>query len=434
MPPARRALPIAAACAALLGLAPARALAQGGSRPGPCFAGQSGSPACTVWTGKVRRVIDGDTLTVDLDKDGTKATVRVRMAGIQAMELTDYAAEHRAGECHAVQAADRLQQLSDLARGRVRLAALNPASSSRKRPLRLVAMRIAGRWQDAGRALVTEGLALWLPSRAEWEANRSYSTRSQQAAVDRLGLFAPDACGAAAAPNAPIELWVESDADGDDTVNLEGEWVRIANPDPVNPLPLGGWWVRDSGLRRYTFPPTVAVPPGGAIRVRVGTGTDTFEDLYWNLGDPVFDNWRDDDRYLGDGAYLFDPEGDLRAWMIYPCRWACTDPAQNALAMTAHAAKPEYLVVRNAGTAAIDLRPYRLTVRERAYSFESDATLQPGESVRVYTNRGSTADDTHGEKHWDLGFDVLPDAGGLAFLTTYDQIPIACAAWGVENC
>jgi hypothetical protein len=28
-------------------------------------------------------------------------------------------------------------------------------------------------------------------------------------------------------------------------------------------------------------------------------------------------------RYMGDGGFLFDPDGDLRAWDMYPCRYAC---------------------------------------------------------------------------------------------------------------
>ena len=40
---------------------------------------------------------------------------------------------------------------------------------------------------------------------------------------------------------------------------------------------------------------------------------------------------------VGDGAYLFDPQGDLRAWMTYPCRLGCTDPYTGALELTADA-------------------------------------------------------------------------------------------------
>ena len=36
----------------------------------------------------------------------------------------------------------------------------------------------------------------------------------------------------------------------------------------------------------------------------------------WTLAHPMFENPPPDGRALGDGAYLFDPQGDLRAWMM----------------------------------------------------------------------------------------------------------------------
>ena len=37
---------------------------------------------------------------------------------------------------------------------------------------------------------------------------------------------------------------------------------QVRNLDPVNPLPLTGWYLRDSGLRRFTFPPGTVLAPG----------------------------------------------------------------------------------------------------------------------------------------------------------------------------
>jgi hypothetical protein len=37
----------------------------------------------------------------------------------------------------------------------------------------------------------------------------------------------------------------------------------------------------------------------------------------------VFDNPSFDAKAAGDGGYLFDPRGDLRAWMLWPCVHAC---------------------------------------------------------------------------------------------------------------
>src|SRR3954454_13145071 len=91
--------------AAFLALPPA-ALAV---RTGGCIPGQS-HPVCDIWTGKVTFVGDGDTVFVDLDGDGTHATKRVRITGINAQEQTVYASKprDRRGECHALEATAHL--------------------------------------------------------------------------------------------------------------------------------------------------------------------------------------------------------------------------------------------------------------------------------------------------------------------------------------
>ncbi len=49
----------------------------------------------------------------------------------------------------------------------------------------------------------------------------------------------------------------------------------------------------------------------------MGYGTDSADELHWGLATPPFDNPTGDARAMGDGGYLFDPRGNLRAWMIY---------------------------------------------------------------------------------------------------------------------
>ncbi len=46
--------------------------------------------------------------------------------------------------------------------------------------------------------------------------------------------------------------------------------------------------------------------------------------------DPVFENIKRGRRGIGDGAYLFDPQGDLRAWRMYPCHGTCSGPPRDA--------------------------------------------------------------------------------------------------------
>jgi hypothetical protein len=184
-----------------------------------------------------------------------------------------------------------------------------------------------GRWRDVGRVLVAGGDAIWLPNSTEYAWNRAYSVLAERAAAAGIGLWNPAGCGSGPSQSSPLQMTLNWDADGDDNLNVNGEWVRIRNLDPRTDVPLGGWWLRDSSLRRYTFPFGVILPPGTSIRLRVGKGDDDIDTLYWGLREPVFTNASGSPRYMGDGAFLFDPQGDIRAFDMYPCRLACTGGA-----------------------------------------------------------------------------------------------------------
>src|SRR5918997_2514182 len=101
----RRPLVLALLAAVIGTLLPA-AVAE--ARRGACVVGVPG-PGCEVWTGTVRSVNDGDTMDVDVHGDGTPRSRRIRFAGVQAMEQTAYAARKRQGDCHAVEATERLE-------------------------------------------------------------------------------------------------------------------------------------------------------------------------------------------------------------------------------------------------------------------------------------------------------------------------------------
>jgi micrococcal nuclease len=282
------------------------------------------SPRCQVWTGKVVRVNDGDTLSVDVAGDGTSTPRSIRLIDAQAMEQTVYSSvpAQRRGECHSLAATTRLEQLVKAGGGVVRLTAQQASSSSRNRPLRSVAVKIDGVWRDVGLDLMRHGLVLWQPFGVEWAWNAQYRVAQAQAARARLNLFDPDTCGVGPAQGTPLTVLVNYDAEGADDKNLNGEWVRVQNPSGAA-LPIAGWWVRDSALRRYTFPAGTVLPARGAIYVHAGSGTATATHKYWGQPGPVFDNPTVDDHAYGDGAYLFDPQGDMRGWMQYPCVLSC---------------------------------------------------------------------------------------------------------------
>ena len=122
---------------------------------GPCLPDYPNGAQCKVWKGKVRYVDDGDTLDADVPRDGLGGLLRVRLIGAQAMEQTSYRASQRAGDCHAVDATNRLEQLVKRSKGKIRVASLYPESRSRGRRLRSIAVRreraLARRRADAGR-------------------------------------------------------------------------------------------------------------------------------------------------------------------------------------------------------------------------------------------------------------------------------------------
>jgi hypothetical protein len=169
------------------------------------------------------------------------------------------------------------------------------------------------------------------------------------------------------------------------------------------------------------------------VTLYAGQGEAFESEFFWNLTKPVLDNTTRDDRGLGDGAYLFDPQGDVRASMIWPCRLNCTDPAQGAISMAANPRRDEVVFLRNNAGWPIDLENYVLKSKPYGYAFPQGSVLQPGETMRVFT-QGDPAEDTQFEKHWGMTGPILNNGGDSARLETYTDISLACTAWGSKSC
>lgn len=415
--------------AALTGLV---AAASASAANAPCVPGTS-APVCQTWTGRVTFVDDGDTLDVRV----AGRVQRVRIAGIQAMEQTAYGADpaKRRGSCNALAATTALTALVRRADGVVRLTAQHAGTSSRGRPVRSVALRIGGRWRDVGSAQLAAGDALWWPLAAEAAWNPTYRVLAQRAAIAGRGIYAPARCGAGPSPSAALRLWVNWDADGDDDANVDGEWVEVRN-DGDAAVPIGGWTLRDSALRSYTFPRDAAIAPHAAARLFVGAGPSGGAVFHWGQAKPVFENATGDrEGAMGDGGYLFDPRGNLRAFSIFPCRVACTDPLDGALALTVDpAAKQESVTIENRGAGAIDLDGHRLEAYPRGFAFPAGTVLQPGQRLRVLVG-GDPADDEPLLLHWPVDTaPILANAGGAVRVTTFTGVTVACASWGDGGC
>jgi endonuclease YncB( thermonuclease family) len=300
------------------------------ARRGPCIPGIK-RPTCHVWTAKVMAVADGDTVNVRVRQRGRWSPRRdVRLTGVQTMELRSYSrvGRGRRGACHARAAAERLEDLlmgRRTKRRKIRLAARHRNSVTRGRRGRLrraIAFRQNGHWQDTGAVLMREGHGLWDPNHREWAWNKRYSKLAQLAALAGRRIWNTSACRHGPRQSSPLTVRVKWDAGGSDGRHPNGEWIRIRNHDPVRAVGLRGWWVRDSALRRYRFPRGAVIPPRRSIRVRVGRGRNRPRAFHWGLSAPIFENAKR--RHgIGDGAYLFDRHGDLRAWRMYPCRAGC---------------------------------------------------------------------------------------------------------------
>ncbi len=391
---------------------------------GPCVVGTT-TPRCDITRGTAPfGADDGDTLDVHVNGTPRRTYAHTRITGVQAMELSDYST--KAGECKAAEANQRVDELLKRAKGRVRLSVQNPESVSRRRPLRSVAVRIKGRYHDIGTDLIERGLAVWLPNSVETHLNERYAALTREAARLQLGVFDPDGCGAGYQNGLPMSVWVNADPPGADAEHLDQEYVVIRNTDTVQTLDLSGWWVRDSGLRRYTFGPGTLVAPSQTITVKVGRGTDTADTRFWGLKKAVFDN-------KGDGAFLFDPEGDIRASMVYPCPENCADPLANLVGVDVKPKGREVVTLTNHAAAPVSLLGYRLRFRRRTYAFTADDTLQPGEQLRLDV-QGYPEDDVHGRKSWGEVTTILPNRGGAITLETFDAITVACGAWGSGTC
>ncbi|MDQ3740533.1 MAG: lamin tail domain-containing protein, partial [Actinomycetota bacterium] len=198
----------------------------------------------------------------------------------------------------------------------VRLAAQDAGSRSGKRLRRSVAVKRDGQWHDVGSTLVAEGHALWLSNPQEWAWNETYAALAEQAQAKRLRLWNPTACGAGPAADADLGVSIRWDAAGVDMSNPNGEWIRVHNRSRRD-VSLAGWSVRDSALRRFVFPAWATVRADSRATVRVGRGDAAGSVFHWGMPEPVFENASGDGRHVGDGGYLFDPDGDIRAFAMY---------------------------------------------------------------------------------------------------------------------
>ena len=399
-----------------------------------CKGGHSG-PKCHFWNGKVTRIHDGDTISVDIAGDGTGRSFKVRFSSIQAMEQTVYSKypNRRRGECHSLEATARIERLIKASHKRVKLSSQNRNAMSDRRLRRTVWVKYHGRWTNIGIIEMREGHALWLPGLDEDVWNSTYDLLGQQARQAGKNLWNPTYCGVGPHQDVPLRAWVNWDPVGVDVREVDDEWVKVQNMSPSVTLPLTGWWIRDSNHRRLKFPAGTSLAPGDTITVYTGRGTDTNSRVYWGFRAPIYEN--PGDRHdLGDGAYLFDPQGDLRLAAQYPCLVACADPLDGAIDLAVQSrGQREYVDVENVTGGDVDLYGYQLLKPGFQYIFDPGSVLHAGETLRLYAN-GRPSNDTRLVRYWGYGHPIYADSGGNILLRNFADRTLSCDAWGNGRC
>ena len=401
--------------------------------------------AGVIESGTVVAVNDGDTFDITTS-DGQK---RVRMLGLNAMELDDYVA--KTGECHGPEGFRRLEELVE--GKQVRLLADDPASVGLKNRIqRFVEVQIDGVWTDVAEKLLEEGHALWFPSDVEYSNNVRYQRAVRRAQAKGINLWDNDFCGAGPQQAAKFKMWVQWDADGVDSVNVNGEWVRIKNTGSTD-TNIGGWMLRESALRsdhsenaplrQYMIPAGTIIPARKSITIHVGRGTNTANRLYWGQNEPVFENADPDGHNDGDGAYLYDPDGDIRAYFMYPClKASCPDPNKGKIKVTrvvydpdgVDTANKEFIriaIPKSVSKKRIRLEGYLLENWPYSYAFKAGDVLRKGRPMKIILGQG---EDTARRKYWGFTKTILNNTGDTAKIRTYDNIVLHCKSWGNARC
>ena len=97
-----------------------------------------------------------------------------------------------------------------------------------------------------------------------------------------------------------IEININCDAEGDDRINLNGEYVIFQNNNNFD-INLGGWTVKDLSTNIYDFG-KIIFKSGSNLILFSGKGSDSENKLYWNSIKPIWNNDHDT-------LYLRDADG-----------------------------------------------------------------------------------------------------------------------------
>jgi endonuclease YncB( thermonuclease family) len=431
--------------------------------------------ALKSWTVRVVRVNDGDTFDVDANGDGA-IDYKVRFIGINAAEGHMHNGSWQ-GTCHSHAAYALVKKLVLNKRVTLRANSFNDTGDQNRK------IRFINRTSDnldVDALELKKGLAVAYPNNKDPQRNGYYNRLAKAAAAAHKGLWNPTACGYGPHQSAKLKVyvhwWVPATGGTPGDAVLNHEYVRIENHSS-SAVPLNGWVLRDSSSFYYyfgdakelpaathvTIGPTASIPAHGAITVHSGhvpSGkTDGWgtQDLnyYWGLNVSAFaqerlgitsftqalnPSYREHAPVLGDGAYLYDTDRDLRAYMTYPCvktgNVTCKDSTPLPLQIGARlapagtsgntAANEQIVSIKNTGSRPVDLSGYYLDRWPYNYEFRRypATVLQPGDVLRIHGGTDPGGNTSTLNQYWGLPKHILwhPDYLELRQLNgTVDQ-------------
>lgn len=371
------------------------------------------------WTATVTHIVDGDTFEV-VWSDGYSPPAglldRIRIAGVDTNEtLTN--------EPLAQEAKDRLAALLPLGTV-VTLQAIDEQSSTLDRPVRHVLVN----GENVATTLIREGLGLAASYDFEPSYRNEYFAASEAAQLAGTGVWSRFTPGTGTTDD--VSIFVNFDAAGNDADNLNDEYVVIQNTSGAV-LDVSNWTLRSSarlGDGTLYIPDGVTIASGDSLRVHVGAGINTASSIYLDQSAPIFNN-------TGDVVYLRDANLNIRGtqlWMNSIFHQAqdsivIEDVQFDAPGDDALNPNGEWIIIRNAGDAAVDLSDWRVKDDGFDYVFAQGETLAAGERLTIHVGSGT---DTGDIRYWSKDEGILNNAGGSLEVWTPYSNNVDTFTWG----
>jgi endonuclease YncB( thermonuclease family) len=295
---------------------------------------------------------DGDTTHV---KTTANQLVEVRNIGLQTPERKKGA---NPAQCGAEAAYENFKALIPEEITIVQLRSVTNSSNAwggGTRPLRSVYKlnNATGAFDiDVQAEQIKAGWSLWWPSAAEWANNKTYLDLANDAKARGVGIWNPNLCGAAT--GGVPSMWFSANAPQIDA-NTEpafGEYVILKN-ETSSAMDLTNWSLRDNSLNFFWSDSngwmqglnkfgSMVLQPGEHRIIYLDNpdgyalSTTEYEYFNWTRNTPgaQLTNGSISDSFSpnyanGDGVYLQDPLGNIRASMTNPCTSSamCETPA-----------------------------------------------------------------------------------------------------------